>query len=394
VGAALLAVTLVGPGSFDAARAGTPPPGREDRIRQIERQLGEVSRDQAVAIGEYEQARARRQEHDRRVAALDRQVAGARARLTALDAEVTRLRARTIWFAAQRDDARRRFQRARSQVRAAAVELYVNGDLPIGSTSYLVTDTSDPLEATAQAAYVEVVSGARRTAADRLDAARARLARLARTSERERAAVAEARAAADAQRAHLLALRADQRAARDEALAREREESSLVARLRARAADYQAELAALQVTSNAITAMLQARQAGQVQAATFRVIKPAPGPITSGFGYRMHPILHERRLHAGIDIGAPYGATVVAGAAGVVAWAGPRSGYGNTIVVDHGGRYATLYAHLSRISVGTGARVAQGAMIGAVGATGLATGPHLHFEVRRNGVPVDPMAYL
>jgi murein DD-endopeptidase MepM/ murein hydrolase activator NlpD len=109
---------------------------------------------------------------------------------------------------------------------------------------------------------------------------------------------------------------------------------------------------------------------------------------------RMHPIFHTMRMHTGIDIGAGYGAPVHAAAGGTVAIAGPISGYGNAIVVDHGNGLATLYGHLSRFAVRRGAHVDVGQIVGAVGNTGNSTGPHLHFEVRINGTPVDPLPYL
>lgn len=118
--------------------------------------------------------------------------------------------------------------------------------------------------------------------------------------------------------------------------------------------------------------------------------RPAMGPITSTFGYRMHPVLRYRRLHAGVDIGAGAGAPVSAAADGEVFFASWRGGYGRCIIVLHGGGMSTLYGHLSRIDVAAGQRVRRGQRIGAVGSTGLSSGPHLHFEVRRNGVPVSP----
>ncbi|MFN2388045.1 MAG: murein hydrolase activator EnvC [Actinomycetota bacterium] len=125
-----------------------------------------------------------------------------------------------------------------------------------------------------------------------------------------------------------------------------------------------------------------------------QLLWPAAGPVTSGYGYRTHPIFGDRRLHAGIDIGASYGAQVIAADAGSVVFAGAMSGYGNAIVVDHGGGFATTYNHLSAFSVGSGQEVGRGTPIGAVGCSGYCTGPHLHFEVRVDGSPVDPMPYL
>jgi len=121
---------------------------------------------------------------------------------------------------------------------------------------------------------------------------------------------------------------------------------------------------------------------------------PANGPVTSPYGYRIHPIFGDSRLHSGVDIGAAYGSGVFAASGGQVVFAGTMSGYGNAIVVDHGGGIATTYNHLSGFSVSVGSGVSRGQTIGSVGCTGYCTGPHLHFEVRIGGSPVDPMPYL
>lgn len=121
---------------------------------------------------------------------------------------------------------------------------------------------------------------------------------------------------------------------------------------------------------------------------------PTSGAIVSGFGYRTHPVYGTTRFHAGVDIDGACGQPIFAGEDGTVLSAGYNSGYGNATVVDHGGGLSTLYAHQSSIGVSSGQTVGRGQQIGLVGTTGLSTGCHLHFEVRVNGAPVDPVPYL
>jgi murein DD-endopeptidase MepM/ murein hydrolase activator NlpD len=116
--------------------------------------------------------------------------------------------------------------------------------------------------------------------------------------------------------------------------------------------------------------------------------------VTSGYGPRRHPIFGDERMHTGVDFGAAAGTPIRAAADGVVVWAGPRGGYGLTVIIDHGDSLATLYAHQEAVAVAEGRRVRRGEVVGYVGATGYATGPHLHFEVRVRGNPVDPLPYL
>ncbi len=116
--------------------------------------------------------------------------------------------------------------------------------------------------------------------------------------------------------------------------------------------------------------------------------------ITSPYGYRIHPIYGVRKLHTGIDFGAPMGAAVYAAESGKVIMASYYGGYGNTVIIDHGGGMTTLYAHNSALYVSNGQTVKRGQKIAACGSTGNSTGPHCHFEVRINGATTDPMKYL
>jgi murein DD-endopeptidase MepM/ murein hydrolase activator NlpD len=120
--------------------------------------------------------------------------------------------------------------------------------------------------------------------------------------------------------------------------------------------------------------------------------RPVNGPVSSGFGMRRHPILGYKRMHAGLDFKAGYGAPIFAATDGAVAYAGRKGGYGNFVQLNHGGNLATGYGHMSRIAVRPGQRVRQGQIIGYVGSTGLSTGPHLHYELYRGGRAINPLS--
>jgi murein DD-endopeptidase MepM/ murein hydrolase activator NlpD len=150
-----------------------------------------------------------------------------------------------------------------------------------------------------------------------------------------------------------------------------------------------ADIAALQAGSADIAARL--RSGGSHSGATpsaAGLIWPVQGVLTSPFGMRWG------RMHEGIDIGAALGTPIYAAAAGTVNYAGWEGGYGNLTLIDHGNGLATAYGHQSRFAVSTGEAVSRGQLIGYVGSTGHSTGPHVHFEVRVNGVPNDPLRYL
>ena len=192
--------------------------------------------------------------------------------------------------------------------------------------------------------------------------------------------------------------------------ARQDEEGQQLNRLRSvqleakqRRRDFESELAALEEDSSNIAARIRAlaetpvgriRRLMTAPVSAGGFIHPVDAPITSGFGMRYHPILHYTKLHTGTDFGASYGTTIHAAAGGVVVIAGNMRGYGNAVVIDHGGGVSTLYGHCSALLVTEGQTIAQGQEIGRVGSTGYSTGPHLHFEVRRDGQPVDPLGFL
>jgi len=155
-------------------------------------------------------------------------------------------------------------------------------------------------------------------------------------------------------------------------------------------AEYLHEVSGLQAASSQVTATLQTSGSTSYDSSpsSSGLIWPVNGPVVSPFGWRWG------RMHEGIDIGVGYGTPIHAAASGTVVYSGWMSGYGNFVIIDHGGGMATAYGHQSSIAAGNGQSVSQGQVIGYVGCTGHCFGPHLHFEVRINGSPVDPLGYL
>ncbi len=133
---------------------------------------------------------------------------------------------------------------------------------------------------------------------------------------------------------------------------------------------------------------------GSIIPGTGQMMYPIVAPITSPFGYRTHPILGYQKFHSGMDFGADSGTIIYAADSGNVVFAGWYGGYGNAVIIEHGNGISTLYAHTSEVYVSEGQAIQKGQPIAAVGSTGFSTGPHLHFEVRVNGEPVDPAQFL
>jgi len=152
----------------------------------------------------------------------------------------------------------------------------------------------------------------------------------------------------------------------------------------------------LEAASNALTDTI--RKLTAAKRGVIGSIKewPLPGyyEISSPFGWRTHPITHKKSLHTGADIPAPSGTPIHAAGDGIVIYTGDYGAYGNVVIIDHGGGYTTLYAHQSKVAAAENDKVKAGDVIGYVGSTGWSTGPHLHFEVRVNGNPTDPLAFF
>lgn len=183
-------------------------------------------------------------------------------------------------------------------------------------------------------------------------------------------------------------------------------QQQLVERITTQRAAYEAAQQRLAADSQQIGGLIQdliaqeaARQAaaqsqGPVVKGTGRFVRPVGGPMTSPFGWRVHPVYRTRRFHSGLDFGVATGTPVGAADRGTVLYSGWYGGYGYTVIVNHGNGLTTLYAHNSALLVRVGQAVERGQALARAGSTGLSTGPHVHFEVRVNGQPVDPRRYI
>lgn len=212
----------------------------------------------------------------------------------------------------------------------------------------------------------------------------------------ERDRIAQAKLALEKQKNEVAALQDQKRAQQLFLTARSQDRKQVLNQLETQREAYEKAMDELEATSRKLTSIIQQLQAQHPtpRQGTGRFIWPVSGAVTSSFGMRYHPILHQNRMHTGIDISASYGTPIKAADGGTVIYVGWMGGDGQVVVIDHGGGIATLYAHLSSYAVGKGAVVRQGQIIGYVGSTGWSTGPHLHFEVRVNGNPQNPLSYL
>lgn len=427
----LVLAVLLALSSFVPAAADTRTELQESRseLREAQRELDRVE----ASVGDGK----------RRVAVLDARLTDATERLLALEGELERKRGRLAEAEAALAEAERQLDHAEAATAAAVAEaegatrrleatedeltseratlggqaanVYKHGG-PAGYGDLLtaVLRFESPSDAALGVHLVESAISQQKATIERIDVLRveadvhrrameearqrrmveeaaARTARsdVADLTDRRRAAADEVATVVREQRGLVRSIRVDQEEQRRLLVRLERRRqgtAQLIDLLEAESVQLEAELRAQAARERA-----SGRSAGAQGTGTF--VWPTSGPVTSGYGYRTHPVTGSRRLHAGIDIGAPTGQTIVAADRGTVIHAGWRGGYGNTVIVSHGGGLTTLYAHQSGFAVRDGESVARGEAVGYVGSTGMSTGPHLHFEVRVNGSPRDPLDY-
>lgn len=213
----------------------------------------------------------------------------------------------------------------------------------------------------------------------------------------EKAQIEKYKRSLDAKVQQIAAMKREHEAAKQKLAQAQSEKAALLSEAQKNLKETAAAIDKLEAQEDAILrqiAIQNAKKGGTYSGGPF--IWPLPGytRVSSPFGNRMHPILNQNRFHAGIDIPAPTGTTVIAPANGTVIYSGSMTGYGNVVMIDHGGGVVSLYGHLSAKLVSNGQTVTKGMPIARVGNTGMSTGSHLHFEVRKNGTPVSPYGYL
>jgi murein DD-endopeptidase MepM/ murein hydrolase activator NlpD len=362
----------------------------DDRRNQLQHAIEEAGQEEAAALQQLQQLQARKAEVDAKVQSLDRQLSEAERRLEPLEDEANRLAAEYTAVLAKLQEAQARLDRAQERLNESAAGLYRSER---SGASYDSILSQRPDTVVSQKAYLDDVSASRRRIVKRVTTLRDDVEEKREKVEARKAEVDAATAEARALRDQIAKLRADLEPARIEATAAAKAEQEQLYYIRSNKSKYEREYAALQATSDAIGASLRTR-GGPVTAGQPCGSRPVPGAIGSGFGYRTHPITGSRRMHTGVDMHASSGEPIHSCRAGVVVSAGWNGGYGNAVVIDHGDGMATLYAHQSRIAAHVGQLIHTGEVLGYVGSTGMSTGPHLHFEVRIGGNPVDPVPYL
>ena len=310
---------------------------------------------------------------------LEAEIGSARARRTQLEAEIEELRASIASKQAEIAEVKATYEERVAALSARVDAAYRAGDWVYLDWLLTSSDISDLLERTA---FVQQLIRQDEAIADELELMRQDLEKAERDLNGNLDSVT-------AKRAQVAAEESRQRSAQSQKQALLAETKENVARLQAIAAAEERESARI---ASELRGKGWSRGSGKYAG---KLAWPCPGyeSVGSRFGMRYHPILHYTRMHSGIDVSAPSGAALVAAGSGRVQSAGSRGGYGNCVIIDHGDGLATVYAHMSSISVREGQGVARGDRIGAVGSTGLSTGPHLHFEVRVNGNAVNPLDY-
>ncbi len=368
-----------------ASLSATPMVTADDEPTDIDdarEQRDQAKADQAASAARLDALRADFAELEQAVAditaAVDHQqskVDSSRALLTALQLDLVHKQTAVALSDAE-------LKKLEAEARAFAVEAYVGTSDGDDRTPALL-GAENVTDSTRKSSYLDYVNGGNSDVFDRL-----------RQTRSDQLAAAEAAEAAEAERQAVQADLAAELLVLEE---RKLLQTELQAEMATRVAAEQSVYDGLKDDEDFFTQWIKDETDRQTKLSTAPspsgFVMPTAGGVGSPFGSRYHPILKINRLHAGVDIGGACGQAIVAAADGEIIFSGWRGGYGNAIVIDHGGGVSSLYAHMQTAGAGPGT-IKRGEQIGQVGTTGLSTGCHLHFEIRENGTPVNPMKYL
>ncbi len=390
--------------ALGAALVPSPGMGKsrvDEKIRQQQAKVHNVHLQLHQKRGQLESAKARESDLRSQLDATNRNITSVNGHLADLHARIRSTQRKLAWNQIQLNAAKATLHRHQDALNRRLIDAYEHGDLGYVDVLLRARSFADFVERWNDIRYLvkanEATIRARRSDAARVTAIQTGLLGVQSelSGEQDQALQQERALDALATERHNLVAAAD---------AQRREVQAQVVQLDEMSAAEEAALEALIVEKQREeeARRLASRRARQLAGeelppepgAPGQLMWPVSGPITSPFGMRYHPVFHRTIMHNGIDIGVPTGTPVAAAAAGTIIVASYQGLCGNMVAIDHHGGLSTLYCHLSQIFVGVGQEVQRGQAIGAAGATGDATGPHVHFQVMQNGHPVDPMSYL
>ncbi len=352
----------------------------EDQLQDIQGQIDESRNEQASWQEVIEEVSIK-------LKAIQADLDAANARLTAIQKEQADTNRKIQETVAAIQEAQNRLQQRQQILNKRVRSIYIHGQL----------------------SYLEVILGSKSFSdfANRLELLRRVIHSdydLILDIQNQKAQIEAKKAQLEADKAHLDVLAAEAQKEQDAIAAKKAEQQRVLERARANKSAAEQLEKDLIDRSKQVQSLIQERlrqretdSSGSDESYTQGsgvMSWPCNGVITSPYGYRVHPIFGTTIYHSGMDIGVDYGTPIHAADSGTVIYSGWISGYGNAVIIDHGGGVQTLYGHNQSLNVSEGESVAKGSVIAYAGSTGNSTGPHCHFEVRVNGEPADPMAYL
>ncbi len=372
------------------------PPAKASTIeQQLREAYDDASAEEAVTLDAYTASVEKTDAIDAQIAELNNAITTVAGYLDAAKAKVAAAQADLAAGEARRVEVEKALDVERARLAQRAVSAYVSGNSRQVELE-VILDARELRELESTHAYSSAIVDEQLNAVDRVRRLESEASALRDGLAANEQAIKASRDAVASYDADLTAKRAQTTALRDTQVAESAHQKQLLDTIRSKKQSYLQRLQALQRESDGISIILKTAQASQQPVLDLPVVRtPLDKPVVveSPFGMRLHPIFQEMRLHTGADLSGVVGQTIRAAAAGKVVLAATQDGYGNVVVIDHGGQIATAYAHMTKFTVKAGDIVARGQIIGTVGATGYATGPHLHFEYRVSGAPIDPIPH-